>query len=80
MRSILKSRQITRGVKSFFRTEVNIASIEGKLIVLSEAIGVASYDFNFDLHFSCDHPYQLEREELCVLRIAPLLDLRSRVQ
>lgn len=65
-----------RGYK-FFRTEVNIASIKGKLIVLSEAIGVASCDFNFDLHFSCDHPYQLEREELCVLRIGPLSDYEA---
>ena len=56
---------------------MNIARIERKLIVISEEVGVSSYDFNFDLHFSCDHPYQLEREELCVLRIGPLPDYEA---
>ena len=51
---------------------MNIARIEGKLIVLSREVGVSAYDFNFDLYFSCDHPHQLEREELCVLRVGPL--------
>jgi hypothetical protein len=53
---------------------VNLARIEGKLIILSKEIGVPVYDFNFDLHFSCDHPYQLEHEELCVLRVGPVED------
>lgn len=51
---------------------MNIARIEDKLIVLSKDVGVATYDFNFDLYFSCAHPHQLEREELCVLRVGPL--------
>lgn len=48
---------------------MNIARIENKLLVVSEDVGVSAYDFNFDLHFACSHPYQIENEELCVLRI-----------
>jgi ATP-grasp domain, R2K clade family 3 len=53
---------------------VNLALVESKLIVLSEVVGVAAYDFNFELHFSCSHPYQIEGEKLCVLRVGPLPD------
>lgn len=53
---------------------MNIARVEGKLFILSEEIGVSAYDFNFDLHFVCDHPYRIEGEELCVLRIGPIAD------
>jgi hypothetical protein len=53
---------------------VNIARIERKLIVFSEDVGVSAYDFNFDLHFACDHPHQIETEELCVLRVGPIAD------
>ena len=56
---------------------MNIARIEGKLIVLSEEVGVSAYDFNFDLHFACDHPYQIETEELCVLRVGAIADYAS---
>lgn len=51
---------------------MNIARIENKLIVLSEDLGVSAYDFDFDLHFSCSHPHQIDGEELCVLRIGPI--------
>nr|WP_315487779.1 ATP-grasp domain-containing protein [uncultured Rhodoferax sp.] len=53
---------------------MNIARVDGKLIVLSEEVGVSAYDFNFDLHFACDHPYRIENEELCVLRVGPISD------
>ncbi|KQU80444.1 MULTISPECIES: ATP-grasp domain-containing protein [unclassified Rhizobacter] len=53
---------------------MNIARVEYKLIVVSEDVGVPAYDFDFDLHFACDHPYQIEGEELCVLRVGPLSD------
>lgn len=56
---------------------VNIARIDGKLIVVSNEVGVASYDFAFDLYFSCDHPHQLEHEELCVLRAGPLANYEA---
>jgi hypothetical protein len=51
---------------------VNIARVENKLVVVSQATNVPTYDFDFDLHFSCRHPYRFEREELCVLRIGAL--------
>lgn len=53
---------------------MNIARLENKLLVLSEIVGVSAYDFNFDLHFACDHPYEISREELCVLRIGAIAD------
>jgi len=53
---------------------MNIARVERKLVVLSEEVGVSAYDFNFDLHFACDHPYRIEDEELCVLRVGPIPD------
>jgi hypothetical protein len=53
---------------------MNIASIEGKLVVISQPTGVSTYDFDFDLHFACRHPHRFEREEPCVLRIGPLRD------
>ena len=56
---------------------MNIARIADKFIVCSEEIGVAAYDFNFDLHFDCDHPYRIEHEELCILRVGPIPDYES---
>lgn len=53
---------------------MNIARIGRRLFVLSEEVGVSAYDFNFDLHFDCDHPYQIESESLCILRIGPIAD------
>ena len=53
---------------------VNIARLEDKLVVVSQEVGVSAYDFNFDLHFACDHPYQIEGEEPCVLRVGPIAD------
>jgi hypothetical protein len=53
---------------------VNVARIENKLLVVSEEVGVSAYDFNFDLHFACSHPYQIEGEELCVLRVGAIAD------
>jgi len=53
---------------------VNIARIERKLMVVSEEVGVPVYDFNFELHFACDHPHRIESEEQCVLRVGPISD------
>lgn len=53
---------------------MNLARIEGKFFILSEAVGIPAYDFNVDLHFACDHPYQIEREAPCILRIGPIAD------
>ncbi|MET3494748.1 ATP-grasp domain-containing protein [Variovorax boronicumulans] len=51
---------------------MGIARIEQKLLIVSETVGVSSYDFNFELNFACDHPYRLDAEERCVLRVGPL--------
>lgn len=53
---------------------MNIARLEHKLVVVSETVGVAVYDFDFDLNFQCDHPYMFVGEELCVLRIGAIAD------
>ena len=53
---------------------MNLSRVEEKLIIVSEDIGVAAYDFNFDLHFACTHPYRIESEELCVLRVGAIAD------
>ena len=56
---------------------MSIARLEKKLLIVSEAVGVSSYDFNFELNFACDHPYQLDSEEQCVLRVGPIDDYDS---
>jgi len=53
---------------------MNIARVERKLIVRSEDVGVSAYDFDFELHFACDHPYRIDGEELCVLRVGAIRD------
>jgi hypothetical protein len=53
---------------------MKITRVAGKFIVCSVDVGVAAYDFNFDLHFDCDHPYLIASEELCILRVGPLPD------
>ena len=53
---------------------VNIAKLESKLVVISEPVGVSAYDFDFDLHFACTHPYLIETEMPCVLRTGPIRD------
>lgn len=53
---------------------MNIAHIENKLIVISEDVGVSAYDFDFELHFECSHPYQIDGELLCVMRVGPIAD------
>ena len=53
---------------------MNIIRLENKLVVVSETINVSVYDFNFELHFACSHPYVFAGEEPCVLRIGPIAD------
>lgn len=53
---------------------MNLARIENRLVVISETVGVAAYDFDFDLNFRCDHPIMFSGEELCVLRIGAIAD------
>lgn len=56
---------------------MNITQIEKKLIVIHQQVGVAAYDFSFELHFSCDHPYSIEQEALCILRVGAIADYDS---
>lgn len=56
---------------------MNIALVDRKLFVVSEAVGVSVYDFDFELHFSCSHPYQIEGQAPCVLRIGPIPDYEA---
>jgi hypothetical protein len=53
---------------------MNIARLEDKLIIVSQEVGTSVYDFDFDLHFTCSHPYIFESEERCVLRIGPIVN------
>jgi hypothetical protein len=57
---------------------MNIARLERKLIVVSETVGVGAYDFDFELHFACDHPYLFEGEERCVLRIGAIPEYAAK--
>lgn len=56
---------------------MNIARVEGRLVVVSEVVGVAAYDFDFDLNFRCEHPFRFDREESCVLRVGAIPDYRA---
>ncbi len=57
---------------------MNFAWVEDRLFVVSETVGVSSYDFDFDLHFACSHPYALDGEKPCVLRVGPVADYPAR--
>lgn len=56
---------------------MNLARINGKLIVRCETVGIPNYDFDFDLHFPCSHPSRFQPGEKCVLRVGPVLDYRA---
>lgn len=53
---------------------MNTLLIEDRLVVLSEPVGVAVYDFDFGLHFRCTHPFRFERNTPAVLRIGAIAD------
>ncbi|MFB9245799.1 ATP-grasp domain-containing protein [Massilia antarctica] len=53
---------------------VSIARLENKLVVVSDPVGVAAYDFDVGSHFDCTHPYRFDAEEPCVLRTGPIAD------
>jgi hypothetical protein len=52
----------------------SLAQLDNKLLILSAKVGLPVYDFDFDLYFSCSHPYQIDGEQLCVLRVGALDD------
>ncbi len=53
---------------------MNITLVDKKLFVASQAVGISVYDFNFELNFSCSHPYRIEQELPCVLRVGAIAD------
>lgn len=53
---------------------MNIAQIENSLYVISGPTGVATYDFDFETHFSCKHPYMIQEKGTCVLRMGAIAD------
>ncbi|WP_371396725.1 ATP-grasp domain-containing protein [Fretibacter rubidus] len=57
---------------------MNTTQIEGKLVIVSETIGVSVYDFNFDLYFRTSHPYRFNEEKLCVLRLGAVGDYEAK--
>jgi hypothetical protein len=59
---------------------MNLARIEDKIIVISEATGIPVYDFNFDLHFRCTHPQSFGDGERCVLRVGPISNYEQEFQ
>lgn len=58
--------------------EMNLARVEGRLVVISDPVGMAVYDFDFDLYFNCQHPIRFECEELCVLRVGAIAERYNR--
>lgn len=48
--------------------------LDNKLFVLIKEVGLPVYDFNFELLFTCRHPYQIDGEQLCVLRAGAVDD------
>lgn len=54
--------------------DLNIARLEDKLLVVSHHVGARAYDFDFNLHFVCNHPYAFRENELCVLRVGAVAD------
>lgn len=56
---------------------MNLTLVENRLLVVSQIVGVAAYDFNFDLHFACSHPYALDKPYPCILRKGPLADYEA---
>ena len=55
----------------------NLVLLDNKLLILSAKVGLPVYDFDFDLYFTCSHPYQIEGEQPCVLRAGALDDYAS---
>jgi hypothetical protein len=55
----------------------HLLRIENRVSFLTKTVGVAAYDFDFALHFECRHPYTIDEEQLCILRIGAPDDYAS---
>lgn len=53
---------------------MNLLLLENRLCILTAPTHVAGYDFDFELHFSCTHPYRIEAEIPTVLRTGAAAD------
>lgn len=56
----------------------SITLIEGKIWVISEPVGMAQYDYKFEDHFICRHPYQLDSEVTAIARMGAANDYLER--
>ncbi len=56
----------------------NITLIEDKIWVVIEPTGMAQYDFRFEDHFICKHPYRLESEITAIARMGAANDYAKR--
>lgn len=54
-----------------------VTRVEDRLVIVSADVGVAAYDFDFELHFGCTHPTFFDPEEICVLRTGAIANYVS---
>lgn len=57
---------------------IDIARIENRLLVISQAVGAPVYDYDLAQHFTCTHPYEFIEGELCILRIGAVKDYQAQ--
>lgn len=53
---------------------MSLLLLEQRFFIHSELTHVSGYDFDFELHFQCDHPYLIEGTHTCVLRVGAIDD------
>jgi hypothetical protein len=56
----------------------HLVEIEGRLWVVNEPTGFPVYDFNFEDHFSCRHPWRLDSVVTAVARMGAAVDYDAR--
>lgn len=59
---------------------MRVALLEDVLAVVSTRIGVAVYDFDFELYFRCRHPTFFDEGTPCVLRVGAVEDYHAQYQ
>ncbi|MCP3921186.1 MAG: ATP-grasp domain-containing protein [Desulfobacterales bacterium] len=58
----------------------NITLIDDTVWVIDQPIGMAQYDFRFEDHFVCKHPYQLDSEITAIARMGAANDYAKRYE
>jgi hypothetical protein len=53
---------------------MNVTVVEDRIAVLSENTGISAYDFDFELHFRCTHPYSFEEQLQTIIRVGAIGD------